>query len=467
MSSSFYQKLIFSQRENKSLLCLGLDPDPFKSPDFFPNGTDTSALVAWGQYLIEQTLDLVCCYKPNIAFYEQFGAAGWTALKEIIGLVPSKVPVLLDCKRGDIGSTATAYARAVFEELKADAVTLSPYLGQDNIAPFTTYPDKTVFILCYTSNPSATHLQEFPNANNPLYLQVAKVAQTWGNTEQIGFVVGATQAEPLAKVRQVAPHNLILAPGVGAQGGDLAATLKAGLNKEETGLIVPVSRGILYSPNPRLAAQTLRDEINDIRTKLAQSTSQTLPPYQALITGLYDLGCIKFGDFTLASGVKSPYYVDLRQVVSSPTLFQQALTAYADKLASLSYDRIAGIPYAGLPIATGLALKLQKPLIYPRKEIKAHGTGQNIEGQFEAGEKVVVIEDVVTSGGSAIKGADVLKAANLVIEDIVVLLDREQGGSETVTQAGYRLHAVLNLSEVVEVLKDLNCLKAEELAVLS
>ena len=281
IAKSFYQKLVTTRQQNDSLLCVGLDPEPFTYPEFFQDGYGQAALVAWGQRLIEQTADLVCCYKPNIAFYEQFGAVGWAALKETIALVPNDIPVLLDCKRGDIGPTAVAYARAVFEDLGADAVTLNPYLGQDSIDPFLAYADKAIFVLCYNSNPSAALFQEFPTVTNPLYLQVVRVAQTWGISERVGFVVGATQPIPLSKVRRAAPNSLILAPGVGVQGGDLAKVLAAGLNDTGGGLIVAVSRAILYSADPRQTTRALLSEIKRLQAQLAQqnltlTTSHTL-----------------------------------------------------------------------------------------------------------------------------------------------------------------------------------------------
>ena len=223
MTQSFSEKLTSAIAKNDSLLCIGLDPNPAKYPDFFPAGTDANGILAWGKALIEQTADLVCCYKPNIAFYEQFGAAGIDALQQTIAAIPDHIPVLLDAKRGDIGSTAEAYARAVFEVLKADAVTFSPYLGSDSIDPFLAYHDKAVFVLCYTSNPSSSQLQTFSDGQTALFEQVISQAQRWGTTAQVGFVVGATQPQALARFRQHNDQNWILAPGIGAQGGDIQA----------------------------------------------------------------------------------------------------------------------------------------------------------------------------------------------------------------------------------------------------
>jgi uridine monophosphate synthetase len=172
------------------------------------------------------------------------------------------MPVLLDAKRGDIDSTAAAYARAAFEVWGADAITISPYLGQDSVTPFLSYPGKMVFVLGYTSNPSAQEIQEFGDGNQRLFEHIARQGQRWGSTDQVGFVVGATQPEALTRFRALAPDRWILAPGVGAQGGDLAAALNAGLDHRGSGLIVPVSRSTIYAADPPAAAAALRDEIN-------------------------------------------------------------------------------------------------------------------------------------------------------------------------------------------------------------
>ena len=270
-ANSFTAKLIAAVDRNKSLLCLGLDPDPKKFPDHFSQTIDTAALITWGQAIIEQTADLVCCYKPNFAFYEQHGPAGLEALRQTIATTPANIPVLLDAKRGDIGSTAAAYAHAAFEVWGADAITVNPYLGRDSIDPFLTYPGKMVFVLCYTSNPSAREIQEFGTKNEKLFEYIIRQGQTWGSLEQIGFVVGATQPRALARVRGLMPgrSHWILAPGIGAQGGNLAEALAVGLDNAGSGLIVPASRSIIYAKSPRSAAQKLRDEINQERGRVA------------------------------------------------------------------------------------------------------------------------------------------------------------------------------------------------------
>ena len=461
---SFIEKLTTAVERNNSLLCIGLDPNPRAYPDHFPKAIDTAALVGWGTHIIEETADLVCCYKPNFAFYEQFGPPGLEAMQQTIAAVPDDIPVLLDAKRGDIGSTAAAYAYAAFEVWRADAITISPYLGQDSVTPFLKYPGKMVFILCFTSNPSAREVQEFGRDGERLFEHILRQGQTWGNARQIGFVVGATQPGAMTTVRSLMAHNSnwILAPGVGTQGGDLGKTLSAGLDDNGNGMIVPVSRGVIYDKAPHSAALAIRGEINQVRQRFHLEQGPTLL-HRELIQQLYEIGSIQFGEFRLASGQQSPFYIDLRRISSNTLLLKMAALPYADLLGSLSFDHLAAVPYAALTIGTAVALSTNSSLIYPRKEVKSYGTGQAIEGVFAAGETVVVIEDLVTTGGSVLKAIEVLEGAGLTVADVVVLVDREQGARERLAQKGYRLHAALQMSEILHVLHEAGLVSADQL----
>ncbi|MBI3959254.1 MAG: orotidine-5'-phosphate decarboxylase [Chloroflexi bacterium] len=451
---NFYDKLSAASERNQSLLCVGLDPTPESLPERYRSSSSpvTDDLLRWNLAVIEATAELVCCYKPNIAFYEALGAPGMDVLRRTIAAIPSHIPVLLDAKRGDIGSTAAAYARACFEELGVDAVTLSPYLGRDSIDAFAAYREKGLFVLCHTSNPSAGEFQSLPVPDGkPLYLQVAETATGW--SPQVGLVVGATYSHVLADVRAAAPDAWFLVPGVGAQMGDLAGSLAGGLRPDGLGVLPSATRSVTDATDHRAAALALRDEINRVRSNhpIPQSPSRQspTPSRRSLIANLHSLGAVQFGDFTLASGIQSPFYIDLRLLVSRPALLAQAAQAYAAILAGLAYDRIAGVPYAGLPIGTAVSLATGAPLIYPRKEVKQHGTGKVIEGQWQAGERIVIIEDLITSAGSIIQSAERLREAGLIVEDAIVLIDREQGGMANLAGAGIRGHAVYPLSAVL------------------
>jgi uridine monophosphate synthetase len=270
---SFFSFLEKRVDDSSSLLCVGLDPH---IPDL-KQPTAASALDLC-QTLVKQTAPYAAAFKPNVAFFEVFGAEGWVVLKQVIEAIHeesirlgSMIPVILDAKRGDIASTAEAYASSAFGNLGAHCITLNPYLGKDSIDPFIQNQEKGVFLLCKTSNPGSGDLQDLHLENGiTLYEHVAKLAQAWNTKKNIGLVVGATHLEALARVRAAAPDLWFLAPGVGAQGGELESALKAGLRKDGKGILIPVSRGISRAEKPGLAAAELRDQIVYIKRELHQ-----------------------------------------------------------------------------------------------------------------------------------------------------------------------------------------------------
>ena len=252
---SFFSRLRAAARSRRSLLSVGLDPDPERI------GGGASGALRHCAAVVEQTAGLVCCYKPNSAFWEQYGADGWRALAELRGLLPPDIPVLLDAKRGDIASTMRAYARAVFETLEMDAVTASPYLGADALEELTRYHDRGVYVLCRTSNPGAGDLQHLEAGGRPLYLRAAELAERVNAAGNVGLVVGATAPAQLAEVR-AASSLPFLVPGVGAQGGDLAASVRAAWNGDPASCLLNASRSVLYSEDPRSEAERVRAAIN-------------------------------------------------------------------------------------------------------------------------------------------------------------------------------------------------------------
>jgi uridine monophosphate synthetase len=259
-----------------SLLCVGLDPhlSDLKEP------SPASAL-DFCLTLVRATAPYAAAFKPNAAFFEVFGAEGWTALKQVIEAIReesarlgSRIPVILDAKRGDIASTAEAYAKSAFETLGVDCITLSPYLGKDSIEPFIQNPERGVFLLCKTSNAGSMDLQNLlvlPPAEDspmPLYQYVAQLAQSWNTNNNVGIVVGATHPQIMSNIRAAVPDLWFLAPGVGAQGGELELALKAGLRADGKGMLIPISRGISRAENPARAAAEIRDEILHIKAQL-------------------------------------------------------------------------------------------------------------------------------------------------------------------------------------------------------
>ena len=371
---SFVQQLEARVKEIDSLLCIGLDPHPqdlkayaatvkensSRSASTNSAPTDTPSVIAlqFCQHIVEKTHPYAACYKPNAAFFEALGEAGHIALKKLIVQIKKhKIPVLLDVKRGDIGSTATAYAQAAYGSLKADAVTLSPLMGWDSVAPFVTdaFANKGAFVLCKTSNPGSNDLLTLPLVPAPgsegepllLYEQIAKlVGKDWNakcaEKNTLGLVVGATDPVALAKARTAAGDDVwILAPGVGAQGGDLLEACQAGLNSKGSGLLVPVSRGISRAADKAKAAEELRDGMRKVVQQIqsalpkddeAATSSSSLQGYQKeFIEFSLQEGVLKFGSFVLKSGRTSPYFFNAGLFCSGKSLHQLG-RAYASSI---------------------------------------------------------------------------------------------------------------------------------------
>ena len=270
--NTFGDRLASAVERHDSLVCVGLDPVPERLPAGISR--DADGIVEFNRALIEATADLACCFKPNFAFYGALGGRGVDALQQTIDAVPDDVPVLLDCKAGDIGSTAERWAHMAFVELGAHAITVNPYMGSDAVAPFLDYGDKGIFVLCHTSNPGAADFQRLSvDGATPLYEHVARETLEWNQAHgNCGLVVGATQAGSMARLRQLAPDLPFLVPGVGSQGGDLEGAIGDGLRADGAGLLINASRSIIFASDgadfaeaARAAAAELRRQINAVR----------------------------------------------------------------------------------------------------------------------------------------------------------------------------------------------------------
>lgn len=265
---SFSNRLNHAWNSSNSLVCIGLDPDVAKIPARFAKRSQP--IFEFNKEIIDATHDLVCAYKPQIAFYSAAGAE--KELELTIAYIRERAPlaiVILDSKRGDIGNTATAYASEAFDRYKADAVTINPYMGEDTVRPFIKDAARAAIVLCRTSNSGARDFQDLLVDGRPLYQHVAeRAAREWNQLKNVLFVVGATYPEEMAMLRKAHPEITFLVPGIGAQGGDLKATLDNGLDANKQGLLISSSRQIIFAGDQaaiRKAAETLRDEINVLR----------------------------------------------------------------------------------------------------------------------------------------------------------------------------------------------------------
>lgn len=499
----FFVQLTDAIAARQSLLVTGLDPNPEMLQAWaHRRGMGGRSFLSqarhWIKAVVEATADHVCAYKPSLGFYQALGPVGLELLREVRELVPLDIPLIIDTKHGDLNSSS-ALAHYLFRELGADGVTLSPLAGQDIAAPFLLYPDKAVVITCHSSNAAARVLQHHPDESDPLYLRIVRECQLWATPDQLLLEVGTSDPAILARVRQEAPERFLILRSLWGEEDRLDALLEAGLSPAADGLLMPLPQNLLVEDDIAVRAAALKQRISERRDRWlegrapdqGETCSLWLPerrpdgsaetgagadgegsgdPMASLILDLFDIGCLLFGDYVQASGAVFNYYVDLRQIISDPNLFHRVLHAYAGQLGELVFDRIAGIPYGSLPTATGLSLQLHKPLLYPRKEVKAHGARRLIEGDFEEGDRVVVVDDILITGTSVLEGIAKLESSGLEVEDVVVFIDHggraDTSARQRLTRAGYRCHAVLDIARITAVLHAAGRLSDDQAATL-
>ncbi len=502
----FFVQLTDAIAARQSLLVTGLDPNPEMLQSWaHRRGMGGRSFLSqarhWIKAVIEATSPHVCAYKPSLGFYQALGSTGLELLREVRELVPLDIPLIIDAKHGDLNSSS-ALAHYVFRDLGADAITLSPLPGQDIAAPFLLYPEKAVVVTCHSSNPAARLIQHHPNEDDPLFLRIVRECQLWATPEQLLLEVGTSDPEILARVRREAPERFLILRSLWAEEDRLDALLEAGLSQSADGLLLPLPQNLLVEDDMAERAEGLKRRIEERRRhwleshprQAAETCRVWLPgspepgaagaaagaggpangkgedPLAGMILELFDIGCLLFGEYVQASGAIFNYYIDLRQIISDPNLFHRVLHAYAGQLEHLAFDRIAGIPYGSLPTATGLSLLLHKPLIYPRKEVKAHGARRLIEGDFEDGDLVVVVDDILITGGSVLEGIAKLESSGLCVEDVVVFIDHggehDRRARERLAEAGYRVHAVLDIPRITRVLHRFGRLSDAQAALL-
>ncbi|WP_417591502.1 orotidine-5'-phosphate decarboxylase [Owenweeksia hongkongensis] len=267
------KQLVEQIRKKKSVLCVGLDTDIEKIPSFLLEKEDP--VFEFNKAIIDATHKYTVAYKPNIAFYEALGVKGWQSLEKTINYLNENYPevfTIADAKRGDIGNTSARYAKAFFEELSFDSITVAPYMGSDSVKPFTGFKNKWVILLALTSNPGAFDFQTQKQGERyeMLFEKVLEESKKWGDNEDMMYVVGATKADYMRKVRSIVPDNFLLVPGVGAQGGSLSEVMENGLGKEPN-LLINSSRGVIYASN--------EEDFAEIAGKKAKALQQEMAPY--------------------------------------------------------------------------------------------------------------------------------------------------------------------------------------------
>lgn len=265
-----HQELFENIRTKKSFLCVGLDTDINKIPRFLHDTTDP--VFAFNKQIVDATHQYTVAYKPNLAFYESLGVNGWNSLEKTVNYIRYNYPglfIIADAKRGDIGNTSSMYAKAFFDAMEFDAVTVAPYMGEDSVKPFLTYVDKWVILLALTSNKGAFDFQFMTENNEKLFEKVIKTSAQWGSVENMMYVVGATKAEMLTDIRKLIPNHFLLVPGVGAQGGSLREVAERGMN-DTCGLLVNSSRQIIYASDGEDYAEKAGQAAFEVQQEMEQ-----------------------------------------------------------------------------------------------------------------------------------------------------------------------------------------------------
>ncbi len=467
---TFSQRLSTAITRQNSILCVGLDPIWEKLPTRYQSADVAQGIFAYNCSIIDGAAPYAAAFKPQYKCYSAEGEAGITALRLTCDYISTEyphIPIILDAKYADIGHVLERCAHEVFDLFGADATTAMPAPGRLALAPLISRPDKGCFMVVRTSNPGADELQDIEvEGGGPLYLAITRrIAADWNANHNVGLVAPATEPSVLARVRQAAPNMPILCPGVGAQGGDLETAVAAGLDNDGAGLLINVSRAIMEAPDPAEAAQSWRDRLQAARKEKSQVQSpkskvgpgpSTLDPgpKSDVILEMFDIGAIKFEPVTLKSGLVSPYYNNLRILSSYPRLLSKVVALMADTMqkAGVKPDILIGIAEAGIPLAVALSQHTGTPAGYVRSAAKAHGTKRMVEGAWPHGATAVLVDDVVSDGASKLEVLDHLHEAGLSVRDIVVAIDRGQGGPQLMAQRGLRCHAVASMEDVLTIL---------------
>lgn len=475
-------------------LCVGLDVSGIDASD------NLYTLMVHAKQVVEATKHVAAAYKPNSAFYEARGSHGLSQLEVLvrnINKIAPDVPVIWDAKRADIANTNNGY-RDAREALGADGMTVHPYLGGTAVVPLLDNPNRLSFVLGHTSNPGADEFQhlELRSGEQMWERVVHNVAHSsdWDHGGVKGIVMGATYPEWIGKARHIAGDDVvILVPGIGKQGGDLDASVRGAMNSRGNGFLINVSSGISGSERPgwedfeymdsvRERAENYHNEIKSIwEAELANPSEsyevcKAREDLAAMAVGLHAVGAVKFdekGQFKLKSGGLSPVYFDLAASLDDPKLRSMIANTYIGQVNQLEelngrkFDLIGSIPQRATSYGAIVADRMGRRLAQPRAGVKEHGTRKGVEGRFEAGESIVLLDDLITKGDSKIEAIAQVEEAGLVVDGLAVFLDREQGGAVEMARQNRTMVSHTTLIELLNILHAENKVSDNEFEVAS
>ncbi len=454
----------------RGLLCVGLDPVYSELADQFRDDDVEQALVAANIALIEATAPQAVAFKLQMKVYTAEGVAGFGALIATCHYVKAHYPdhlLILDAKYGDVSHVMARSAHEAFTLCNVDAVTAFAHPGRLALVPLLADPERGCFVVCRMSNPGAPEMQDIPTAGGePYYLALARqVATAWNTHDNCGLVAGATYPAEMAQIREAAPGLPLLVPGIGAQGGDLAASVQAGMDAAGGGLLISASRSLAAAPDPGVLAAELQTQIRAAQMARPAALLSGDPQVAALVVELFDKGYIQWKTIQLKSGRMSPYYLNLRGLTADPPLFARVCRAFAARAGALGwpYDVLLGIAHAGIPLAVGIGGVLGQPAGYVRTDAKGYGTKQMVEGA-KAGQQVLLLDDVISDGASKLEVLPALADAGVGVAGILVFIDRGQGGIESLRAGGLQAEAVTTMPAAVAALHAAGRLTPDQVA---
>lgn len=434
---SFFEQLEKRAQEINSLVCVDLVPSLLTAD---PISTDE--ILDRGKSIIAETSETALAFRLDLGGFLAYGPVGLEVAASLANTVPREVPII-----------AAGGPHAGLGLLLASGIVADPYSGWAAVKPHLLDQSRGIFILTRSADAGMAGMQdERLVSGKPVYELVAAHARTLNQLKNVGIQVSIENPDQLLRVRRAAPVSWILADKIRAE--SIESAVRVGLRPDGLGLLIALPSSAYIADDLGSECRMIREQINMVRqtqaiSPPAKDTAETVRLAQAL----FDHGCIKFGEFTIDAEIQSPVFIDLRILTSLPNLLMQVASAYQLVLESLTFDRLAAIPYTGLPIGQAVALQGNWPLIYPRKEIQQEGLQAHIEGLYHRGERAAVIDDVTATGISKFAIIETLQHEGLVVDDIVVLIDRESGGSQKLVDAGFRLHAIFTLSHLCNILR--------------